>query len=154
MALQQGHGVGDLLIHALATAGVVGLLEALQADGGDEVLHPQQILAELLVNEGGVGEGQEGHVVVLLAQGDDVLLPHQRLAAGVDVHIDAQFLTLVMMESISSKDRFSLLPYSAAQQPVQCRLQAEVGSSRMAQGMLQPYFSRIFSCLASPPGWR
>ena len=40
MALQQGHGVGDLLVHALAAAAVVGLLESLQADGGDEVLHP------------------------------------------------------------------------------------------------------------------
>ena len=54
------------------------------------------------------------------------------------------------MESISSKLRLSLLPYSAAQQPVQCRLQAEVGSSRIAQGILQPYFSRICSCFGQP----
>lgn len=40
---------------------------------------------------------------------------------------------------------FSLLPYSAAQQPVQWRLQAEVGSIRMAQGTLQPYFSLVLS---------
>ncbi len=39
-----------------------------------------------------------------------------------------------MMESISSNVRLSLLPYSAAQQPVQCRLQALVGSSRMVVG--------------------
>ena len=46
---------------------------------------------------------------------------------------------------------FSLLPYSAAQQPVQCRLQAEVGSIRMAQGMLQPYFSfGLLLALAQP----
>lgn len=38
----------------------------------------------------------------------------------------------------------SRLPYSAAQQPVQCRLQALVGSSRMAHGMLHWYFSRDF----------
>ncbi len=51
-----------------------------------------------------------------------------------------------MMESISSKVRLSLWPYSAAQQPVQCRLQALVGSSRMAQGMLHWYLSRMRSC--------
>ena len=43
--------------------------------------------------------------------------------------------------------RFSLCPYSAAQQPVQCRLHALVGSMSTAQGMLHWYFSRIFSCL-------
>ena len=37
-------------------------------------------------------------------------------------------------------------PYSAAQQPVQRRLQALVGSMRMAQGMLQRCFSRMASC--------
>ena len=55
-----------------------------------------------------------------------------------------------MMESISSKLRFSLLPYSAAQQPVQCRLQAEVGSSRMTHGMLQLYFLRYSSSMGQP----
>ena len=59
-------------------------------------------------------------------------------------------LPWVIMESISSKVRFSLLPYSAAQQPVQCRLQAEVGSSRMAQGILQLYFFRYSSCFGQP----
>ncbi len=51
-----------------------------------------------------------------------------------------------MMESMVSNERLSLWPYSAAQQPVQWRLQALVGSSRMAQGMLHWYFSRAFSC--------
>ena len=55
-----------------------------------------------------------------------------------------------MIESISSRLRFRRLPYSAAQQPVQCRLQAEVGSSRIAQGMLQPYFFRYSSCTGQP----
>jgi hypothetical protein len=55
-----------------------------------------------------------------------------------------------MMESISSKVRFSLLPYSAAQQPVQWRLQALVGSRRMAQGMLQLYSARNFSWMGQP----
>ena len=44
-----------------------------------------------------------------------------------------------MLESISSKVRFSLLPYSAARQPVQCRL--------------QPYCSRRFSCTGQPMMW-
>ena len=43
-----------------------------------------------------------------------------------------------------------MFPYSAAQQPVQWRLQAEVGSSRMAQGILQPYRSRASSWMGQP----
>ena len=94
MLLQQGHGVGDLVVHTLSAAGVVGLLEALQTDGGDKVAHTQHVLAELLVDQGGVGKGEEGRIAVLLAQGDQVLLAHQRLAAGVDVQVDAQLLAL------------------------------------------------------------
>ena len=94
MGLQQLHGPVYLLIDPLATPAVVGLLEALQADGGHEVLHPQHLPAEVLVDEGAVGEGEELAVAVLFAQGDHVLLPHQGLAAGEDVHIGAQLLAL------------------------------------------------------------
>ena len=51
---------------------------------------------------------------------------------------------------ISSYVRFIFAPYSAAQQPMQCLLQADVGSNRMAQGMLQPYFAS-HSLWRSPP---
>ena len=54
------------------------------------------------------------------------------------------------MESSSSKERFRRLPYSAAQHPVQCMLQAEVGSRRIAHGTLQFSFSAVSSCLALP----
>ena len=54
------------------------------------------------------------------------------------------------MESSSSKVRLSRLPYSAAQQPVQCMLHAEVGSSRMAQGTLQFSLRLTSSCRALP----
>ena len=54
-------------------------------------------------------------------------------------------LPCVTIESMSSRDRFCWWPYSAAQQPVQCRLQALVGSSRIAQGMFRWYFSRALS---------
>ena len=43
-----------------------------------------------------------------------------------------------------------MFPYSAAQHPVQCRLQALVGSRRIAHGILQPYFLRHSSCLGQP----
>ena len=55
-----------------------------------------------------------------------------------------------MMLSMVSRLMFSLLPYSAAQQPVQCRLQAEVGSIKMAQGMLQLYWAMAFSWRPKP----
>ena len=53
------------------------------------------------------------------------------------------------MESISSNVKFSLFPYSAAQHPVQCKLQAEVGSNKIAQGTLHPYFFGFLPALAN-----
>ncbi len=94
MLLQQAHGVCYLLIDALAPAGVVGLLEALQRDGGDEVFDPEHFLTEGFINQGAIGEGQEGAVGMHLAELEEVSLAHRGLAAGVDVHIGAQLLAL------------------------------------------------------------
>jgi hypothetical protein len=47
-------------IGALAAAAVGGgLVEALQRDGGDEVVDPEHLVGKLLVDEGGVGEAEE-----------------------------------------------------------------------------------------------
>jgi hypothetical protein len=84
----------DLLIGALAAAASVASFKALQRDGGDEVVNPLHLVGELLVDEGGVGEAEEHAVGVLLAQAMMIVLAHQRLAAGVDIHIDAELLAL------------------------------------------------------------
>ena len=54
------------------------------------------------------------------------------------------------MLSISSNVRFNLLPYSAAQHPVQCRLHAEVGSIKISHGMLQLCTSLILRIVFVP----
>ena len=54
-------------------------------------------------------------------------------------------LASVSTRSISSKVRLCLWPYSAAQQPVQCILQAEVGSIKISHGTLISYLA-AFSC--------
>ena len=92
--MQQLHGVDHLPIGPLAPAAVGGGLVPLQGDGGHEVPHPQHLVSESLVDEGGVGEAEEDAVVVLLAEPDEVLLPYQGLAAGVDIHVDAHLLAL------------------------------------------------------------
>lgn len=56
MRAQQVHAALDALVGSLASPRVGGLLEALGADGGDEVLDLDHVLAELLVDERGVGE--------------------------------------------------------------------------------------------------
>ena len=93
--LQQLHGMLDLGIRARATAAVGCLLEALGADGGNEVLHADHFLAERLVDQRAVGEGEEHAVGVHLAKLDEVLLADQRLAARVDVHVGAQLFALL-----------------------------------------------------------
>ena len=55
MLLQQPHGVCNFIINSLSTAGIVGIFETLQRDGGHKVLHPQHFLTEFFVDEGAVG---------------------------------------------------------------------------------------------------
>ena len=94
MALEQPHGAADLGVGAGASARVGGLLEALHADGGDEVRHAQHVAAELLVDERGVREREERAVGVRLAQLDEIAFAHERLSTRVDVDVCAQFRAL------------------------------------------------------------
>lgn len=55
---------------------------------------PQHLLAELLVDEGAVGDGVERHVPVLFTQVNDVFFPQQRLAAGEEAGVGTQGLGL------------------------------------------------------------
>ena len=77
------------------TATVIGcFLKALDADGWDKVFDSQHLVGKFLVDEGGIGKAQELAIAVLFAQGNQILFAHQRFAAGVDVHINAQLLAL------------------------------------------------------------
>ena len=57
MLLQQSHGCPDFFINSLTSSAVIGLLEALKADGRDKVPDPQHILTKRLVDEGAIGKG-------------------------------------------------------------------------------------------------
>ena len=94
LGLKQLHGVGRLFKHAVAAAAVGRGLEALEADGRNEVLHAEHFVGKFLVDERAVGEGEELAVGVLVADGDQILLANERLAAGVDVHVYAELLAL------------------------------------------------------------
>ena len=59
-------------------------------------------------------------------------------------------LPCVTILSMSSKLRLFLLPYSPAQQPTQCILQAEVGSNKISQGMLHWYLTRFSRIILVP----
>ena len=95
MLAEQVHGALDLGVGTLAAAGVGGVLVALGRDSGDEVAHADHVLAERLVDERGVGEAQEDAVRVHLADLDEVVLAHERLAARVDVDVAAELRALV-----------------------------------------------------------
>ena len=92
---QDLHRVADLLENALAAACIGALFVALDADGRDKVAHAQHILGELVVDQRAIGEAQEHTVGVVLADLNDVILAHERLAAGVNIHIRAHGRTLV-----------------------------------------------------------
>ena len=88
VAVHQLHGGQRLLEVALAAAAVIGFLEALDGDGHKEIADPQQLPAEIIIDEGAISEGVEGHIPVLFAQADE------RLAAGEQTGMGAQLLGL------------------------------------------------------------
>ena len=91
---QARHGLDDLAIGALATAEVGRFLKTLDADGGDEVLHAQHFVGKGIVDQRAVGEGEEGAVVVLFTQANQIGLAYQRLTAGVDINVGSQLFAL------------------------------------------------------------
>ena len=70
LGLKQLHGVGRLFKHAVAAAAVGRRLEALEADGRNEVLHAEHFVGKFLVDERAVGEGEELAVGMFVADGD------------------------------------------------------------------------------------
>ena len=92
VGLQQVHRVHDSGIVPLAPPGIVGGRRALDGEHEGDVAQLYHPLTERLVDEGGVGVDGELHIVVLLRQTKDVRLPHQRLAAGEHIEVDAQRL--------------------------------------------------------------
>ena len=126
-----------------AAAAVIGVLKALDADRDDEVAHALELVAEGLVDERAVREGVESDVAVLFAQAEYVRFAQERCAAVKRQAWVPSSAPSVSTRSISSKVRFCLWPYSAAQQPAQRILQALVGSMRTIHGMLQSYFSEF-----------
>ena len=94
VAVHQIHSAHDIVKMTGAAAAVVGFFKALEAQGERQIAHPDAFLAELLVDQGGVGERVELHVVVLFAQAQDILFAHQRLAAGEHIEVNAQLFAL------------------------------------------------------------
>ncbi len=88
------HGPHHGLVGAFAAAEIGVLFIAFNADGRDEVFHAQHVVRKFFVDQGAVREGEEGAVVVLLAQADDVVLANERLPARKDVHVAAQLFPL------------------------------------------------------------
>ena len=67
---------------ALAAAGIVGLRGALNGQHKRNITQADDLFAERLIDQGGVGIDGKLHIVVLLGQLEDISLAHQRLTAG------------------------------------------------------------------------
>ncbi len=86
---QQLHRAHHRAVGALAASGIRRLLKAFHADCGHKIFDFQHFLRKRLVDKRGVGKRQEHAVRMHAAQADDILPAHQRLSAGINVHISA-----------------------------------------------------------------
>ena len=83
------------MVRAGTAARIGGFFGAFCANGGHEVLHAQDVLAEFFIDKRCVGEAQKRAVGMRFAQADKVLFAYHRLAARVDVNVSAQLNALV-----------------------------------------------------------
>ena len=80
MGLEKAHGRVDARVGSLAAPRIGRLLVAFRGYRGNEVLHANEIPAEVLVDEGCVGEAQKRAIGMLLAEPDQVALTDEGLA--------------------------------------------------------------------------
>ena len=92
---QQLHGALGRREGSLAATEVRVLLEALDADRGDEVFNAGDFFAEILIDQRSIGKAGEECFGMALTEGDDVLLADQGLAARVEKNISAKRLGLL-----------------------------------------------------------
>lgn len=93
--LEQVHGLVDLLVGASTSTRIGSLFAALGRDNRDEVLHAGDFLDEVLVDERGIGEAEEGGVRMGVTELDEVCLAHERLATRVDKDVRTKLVALV-----------------------------------------------------------
>ena len=84
---QNPHRCRCFLIDAASSPAICCFFESLQADGRNEVPHPQHFISKGFVNQRSVSEAQEDAVRMLLAEADQIILSHQRLSACIYVKI-------------------------------------------------------------------
>src|SRR5699024_10108410 len=92
---QNLHRPHSSLISTLATAEISSFLEAFNADGRVEVLHPQHLIGKLLIDKSTVGKGREYAVRMRFTQAEQIVLAYHRFTAGVEEHIGSQFIGLI-----------------------------------------------------------
>ena len=88
------HGSHDLVEAAIATAAVVGILEALEGEREYDVAEALDVVADLLGHERAVREEAEDAVIVLLCELCDILPADHRLAACHHEEVAAKLLCL------------------------------------------------------------
>ncbi len=70
------HCADDCLVSTCAATGIGRLLEALNADGGHEILDAQHLVGKLFVDQRAVCERKELTIAVLFTKADDILFAH------------------------------------------------------------------------------
>ena len=92
MCVHQIHRCERLLIMSRASSAVIAFFKALNADRNEEVSNSQKVLTELLIDQRAVGERMESHVLMLLAETDDIILSDQRFTACKKISVNTELL--------------------------------------------------------------
>ncbi len=94
-ASEKVHGLNHLLIGSLPASGIRCFLKSLNADGRHKIFDAQHLVGKVLIYQGTVGKRKEFTITVFLTKTDNILFPHQRLPAGIDIEINAKLFPLL-----------------------------------------------------------
>lgn len=92
--MEQVHGMHDFVEMAFAPTTVVYFSPPFNGDGEGQVSYFADLLAEIAIDEGAVGECMEFAVRMGFAELQDIRFPYQRFPAGHHIEMDAQRFAL------------------------------------------------------------
>ena len=93
-ALEYLHGAHHSLESAMPSPGICRLFKAFYADSGDKILDTQHLVGKCLIDQRRVGKRHKYTVGMAFAEGNDILFPNKRFAAGIEIHVGTQLRTL------------------------------------------------------------
>ena len=125
---EQIHGMHDLIEMAGTAAAVVDFPISFDTEGKAQIAYIGHFMTKGIVNEGPIGKRMEFAIGMFTAEADDIGFADEWFPAGQQIEMTAQFLALGHDFIHHIERQIQRMAVFGSQHPIQCILQALVGS--------------------------